>query len=179
MKHEKFKTDPIMDARQKKALQEKRKQLPEHLKKVEKMLLRLGGSFAIVRHNEQDYQALVECGEVIDGTKAISERGEPNECHLNAARAFATDPAGVDIWTGYALSKDGIWRQHSWYSKNGVVHETTQPRVAYCGIIMKDASAASFVLGQLPVAEFEPFLKKLQVPDEVIKNIVARKKAAS
>jgi hypothetical protein len=40
--------------------------------------------------------------------------------------------------TGYALSKDGIWRSHSWCfdRKTYRVVETTKKRVAYHGTVL-------------------------------------------
>lgn len=37
--------------------------------------------------------------------------------------------------TGYALSPDGLWRQHSWaYGDNLMIYETTVERVMYFGV---------------------------------------------
>ncbi len=48
--------------------------------------------------------------------------------------------------TGYALSRDGVWRQHSWcYTDNGVVVETTEKRVQYFGYVMTEDECDQFL----------------------------------
>lgn len=43
----------------------------------------------------------------------------------------------ASIGTGYALSDDGLWRQHSWgLEADGVVVETTFERRSYVGIVL-------------------------------------------
>ena len=71
-----------------------------------------------------------------------SERGEPSNCHRNAADAWKRSRSKdkIAVGTGYALSKDGVWRPHSWLfreTKIGVaIYETTEPRIAYFGAIL-------------------------------------------
>jgi hypothetical protein len=62
---------------------------------------------------------------------------QPSHCHHNAAIIAHTK--GWEMWTGLALSADGIWRVHSWAvaKKNGRgtgrLYETTMPRILYYG----------------------------------------------
>lgn len=58
--------------------------------------------------------------------------GAPRDCHDNALhlkRAHQID----DVWSGYALSEDGLWRFHSWGCQSELIVETTEPRLAYWG----------------------------------------------
>lgn len=63
---------------------------------------------------------------------------ERNHCHKNAA--VIARAKGWEMWSGLALSDDGIWRVHSWCvaKKNGRgtgrVYETTLHRVMYYGV---------------------------------------------
>lgn len=52
----------------------------------------------------------------------------------------------LDICTGYALSKDGIWRQHSWcqLKKTKQVVETTIKRIEYYGFVLSSDEAHKF-----------------------------------
>lgn len=71
--------------------------------------------------------------------------GEPISCHSNVARLFEKGEIET-ICTGYALSDDGLWRQHSWGLLDGdVVVETTQTRVSYFGIRLPPDEADDFV----------------------------------
>jgi hypothetical protein len=71
----------------------------------------------------------------------------PHECHANAA--FWEQNRGqfpVAIVSGYALSEEGLWRQHSWLIakpyRRWTVIETTVRRVLYYGVVLTDAEAA-------------------------------------
>ena len=74
------------------------------------------------------------------GSTAVLVSGEISNCHENAHALFraGVTPTGltvVALWTGYALSDDGLWRQHSWArSADDRIIETTTPRLIYFGI---------------------------------------------
>lgn len=58
---------------------------------------------------------------------------EQSECHANCEALYQKNKTHK-IYTGYALSKDGLWRNHSWIiTKNGSIIETTELRVLYLG----------------------------------------------
>ncbi len=63
-----------------------------------------------------------------------SVAGKDNDCHANVAALWVWGQV-PEIGTGYALSEDGLWRQHSWgLRESGVVVETTYARLRYVGI---------------------------------------------
>ena len=76
-------------------------------------------------------------------------RGQPNGCHANAARIVLgitrvtrAGAAGADgIGTGFALSGDGLWREHSWALDGGVLIETTERRTLYWGLVLRGDDA--------------------------------------
>jgi hypothetical protein len=63
---------------------------------------------------------------------------ERNACHWNAVELWKKDAGKFTVCTGYALSRDGLWRQHSWCINNatGRIVETTESRVLYFGFEM-------------------------------------------
>lgn len=140
-------------------LTQKSKELPKHLRRLERILLALGGRFALIKPNEPDHGKLVTRGEVKDGKDAVMVKGKPCNCHGNAARLFIEDIL-TEIWTGYALSADGIWRQHSWGWKDGKVLETTESREIYCGIQLNVEESFLFVLNNVSREEATSFLVK-------------------
>lgn len=78
---------------------------------------------------------------------ALRRRRERNACHSNSAALWARGKA-TSIGTGYALTDDGLWRQHSW-AFTGTGHrrrilETTEARDAYYGIELTGAAAVAF-----------------------------------
>lgn len=144
-------------------------------------LLRMGGGFAIIRPGERDVFDLLESGERFDG-KAEMRLGESNQCHLNAAKIYMADIVKYAIGTGYALSSDGLWRQHSWAFHVGSRDvlgrpiETTEERVLYFGLVLRDAAAVGFVLGQVSAEEREEFLVgTLKIPRADVRKMLARK----
>ena len=50
----------------------------------------------------------------------------------------------VGIGTGYALSGDGLWRQHSWGLRREGILETTVERAKYFGVLPQRDDAESF-----------------------------------
>lgn len=70
--------------------------------------------------------------------------GEDGSCHENVAILWV-DGAAAEVGTGYALSEDGLWRQHSWgVDADGTVIETTEERLRYVGVALVEVEAAKF-----------------------------------
>jgi hypothetical protein len=80
---------------------------------------------------------------VVDGASIAVRSGDPGECHRNAVGLWRTGQCDA-IATGYALSKDGLWREHSWGVRDGEPVETTVARLKYFGIVMTDDRATWF-----------------------------------
>lgn len=71
-------------------------------------------------------------------------------CHRNVSRLWLSDSrALVGIGTGYALSADGLWRQHSWGVQRRGILETTSARCAYFGVVLEEIQADSFAESNL------------------------------
>jgi hypothetical protein len=92
------------------------------------------------------------------GTRMLP--GRPNKCHHNSADCWQANKKNTRIATGYALSADGIWRQHSWCML--AIHgdlpdlslkkktgwrpvETTVKRELYFGYILTEQECEEFV----------------------------------
>jgi hypothetical protein len=113
---------------------------------LKKNLLAIGGWGVCVPHIEPDLQKILKRGRRFPG-KSKSMRGERSRCHSNSAFCWAENEDKCSICTGYALSRDGMWRQHTWvYTHNGVVVETTEKRVAYFGFVMDKKECELFHL---------------------------------
>lgn len=68
-----------------------------------------------------------------------------SSCHQNVASVWTARKFGiVGIATGYALSDDGLWRQHSWGILRDGVLETTTTRLKYFGIVLQGERADFF-----------------------------------
>lgn len=66
-------------------------------------------------------------------------------CHQNIAAIWKFQrPSIASIATGYALSEDGLWRQHSWGILQEGLLETTKERRRYFGILLNSSAADHF-----------------------------------
>lgn len=114
------------------------------------ILKKAGGYEVDLSKGEGDTKDILERGVVLYGENAKFVKGEPNQCHLNSINYWKKkkDTKDIVFMTGYALSEDGIWRQHSWLLSQGIasskVIETTTPRIAYFGYILTEEEAQAF-----------------------------------
>ena len=70
-----------------------------------------------------------------------------SHCHQNVSAAWKSKRSLhriIAIGTGYALSPDGLWRQHSWGVLRDGLLETTEARVKYFGILHHGIEADYF-----------------------------------
>lgn len=112
---------------------------------LKKILLDIGGWGAVIPHVEKDLEKILGRGRRFPG-KSKTMRGQPSQCHSNSAYCWDENRELCKICTGYALSRDGVWRQHSWcYTNNGVVVETTEKRVQYFGYVMDEDECEQFL----------------------------------
>jgi hypothetical protein len=110
----------------------------------EARLLEHGGRLAVARPDpEQLLGVLVQEGTVFDGSSAILDDSLDEDCHRNAATLWRTGHCDA-IGTGYALSVDGLWREHSWAVRDDQIVETTEPRLKYFGLVMTADKATWF-----------------------------------
>ena len=109
-------------------------------------LLKIGGG-GVAARPEEDMDALLndDLVQVWSGDyMQMSEGGAPNQCHSNSVALYDTYD-DLSIATGWALSEDGCWRQHTWcVDDNGMVIETTVPRLEYYGFILEGEKLDEF-----------------------------------
>ena len=113
---------------------------------LEQRLLALGGTRVVYVGPDPDLPHILTRGHTFPG-KATMQVGIPCRCHQNAAELWAADSARMAIATGYALSPDGLWRQHSWVilcDKPNRAIETTIARTLYFGFILTPTEAEAF-----------------------------------
>lgn len=117
---------------------------------LNRLLLSFGGHETCFPAVEEDMAKILERGQLWIGDHSILIKGEPSRCHANSSNLWLAnkDKNEVAIATGYALSKDGLWRQHTWLVQRNArsvrVIETTVKRVCYFGFVMTDAEAEKF-----------------------------------
>jgi hypothetical protein len=101
-------------------------QQPE-LERLKELLLNLGGEFLVAPPKpDQDVPMVLERGFLMSGPIMFNVM-ESSSCHRNVASIWIRKEFGVvGIATGYALSDDGLWRQHTWGVLRDGVLETTE-----------------------------------------------------
>ena len=125
----------------------------EKFNRLHNLLLRIGGCETCFPDIEEDLDKILLRGRFWPG-KSKMMRGTPNRCHANACDLWERNHSQHDmrICTGYTLSSDGCWRQHSWLrheydtptQHRARTIETTEKRIAYFGFEMTVCEAEEF-----------------------------------
>jgi len=127
---------------------EREMQVMQKALEIRDRILPFGGDVICLDLFDPDANKILQRGEFFYGGHAKLKRGEPSRCHQNAANLWYENQGKCSIATGYALSADGIWRQHSWVVQPLTVSwriwETTEKRIAYFGAILNDAECRDF-----------------------------------
>lgn len=112
-------------------------------------LLAFCGDEVVMPVYEEDYDAIMQHGQFFYGAHARLKLGAPSQCHYNSALLWDANRGRCQIATGYALSEDGLWRQHSWVMQPLTVSwriwETTKKRIAYFGVVFNDDECEDFL----------------------------------
>jgi len=111
------------------------------------LLLKIKG-VAIAPVYEEELINLLKRGELFKEKRALRRKGLPCSCHSNSAHLWVKNKRSLAIITGYALSSDGIWRQHTWLQRKSDERliETTEPRIAYYGYKLTDTESKCFAI---------------------------------
>jgi len=133
---------PALPAEQQVFLSRRNQQLllrqPRLAELRDRLQRRVPGSTVVLDEEREHLDALLKRGTLAQAPAWTFDfvEGARNACHWNTAKIHRRDPKRFDIATGYALSDDGLWRQHSWIVVRSakVIVETTVPRLAYFGI---------------------------------------------
>lgn len=94
---------------------------------------------------------IAEMGEVRPTDRLQVRPMQANDCHINAAVLWRAGEV-PSIGTGYAMSDDRLWREHSWgVTSEGLIVETTVQRATYFGFVFEGPSACWFADWILPL----------------------------
>ena len=128
---------------------EKEPYIDPKLYELREKLLSFGGEATCLPGEEEDIDDILNSGQFWFGSESVMLKGEPCNCHRNACALYQDNIYGdMRICTGYALSNDGMWRQHSWLvlhqNEENIIIETTEPRIAYFGFVMSKKQCEKF-----------------------------------
>lgn len=115
-------------------------QMDNRLFELRAKLLDFAGEAVCLPDYEEDLDNILKYGQFWLGNNVKHMKGEPSHCHSNASNLWEQNKDITNICTGYALSDDGLWRQHSWLiwhkARSNQIVETTTSRIAYYGFVM-------------------------------------------
>lgn len=116
---------------------------------LKKLLFQFGGEACVLVFKDPDKERIISRGILIVPTMINRIPGDPCECHKNSAKYWKRmkrkKSTAASIMTGYALSEDGVWRQHTWaLNAIGDVVESTEERVGYFGFALTEKEAQKF-----------------------------------
>jgi hypothetical protein len=131
-------------------LQKRLRNAIEHqpeLKALRRLLLSIDGTELVAPScPDADLLLLLERGFVMAGGVRLKNM-IASECHRNVAKLWAKKKKDVvGLGTGYGMTDDGLWRQHSWLVLRQGILETTKERTHYFGILLQGQAAADFVI---------------------------------
>lgn len=114
--------------------------MDERLFELRDKLLDFAGESVCLPGCEEDLDNILNYGQFWVGNNIKMMRGEPSQCHANSCNLWEQNKDTTRICTGYALSNDGMWRQHSWLiwhkARSNQIVETTKQRILYYGFVM-------------------------------------------
>jgi hypothetical protein len=115
------------------------------MKQLKSLLLSFGGDFVVAPPKaDPDVPRLLRSGFLMSGP-ILTKLMKTSMCHQNVSTVWTKGQKGlIGIATGYALSDDDLWRQHTWGLMRDGVLESTEARLKYFGILLQDAAADSF-----------------------------------
>jgi len=110
------------------------------------ILLSNGGALAVPPRDPDPLLGMLqEQGTVHSSLNVIYVGGNDSDCHRNVAALWRSGQAAF-IGTGYALSDDELWREHSWaWDHQGQLLETTMARSCYFGLRFEVKNCQWFV----------------------------------
>lgn len=113
-------------------------------------LVAIAGHEACLPPSDGHLDLIEARGELWMGRGSRKIAGKACRCHANSLAYWAAHRGdGVVVATGYALTGDGMWRQHTWCVRlgrdGGRVLETTEPRVLYFGTTLTEAETLEWM----------------------------------
>ena len=135
--------------------------------RMEKKLLQHGGESAQRPGCDPQIGAVLDRGSLFSG-RQVRVRGTPNECHANAGELWMQHEGAISLCTGYALTKEGIWLQHSWcvttvdHEKRLILETTEVDWEKHFGCVLDEQE--SFRLAMANVQQEKTFRMLAELP---------------
>ena len=121
------------------------------LRRLRSHLLSMGGEEVVFHPDFPEYRpdVLVSQGRIYPQEQYEFYELWSSLCHFNTFFLCSITNGRARYITGYALSEDGLWRQHSWAVDNGILVETTEGRVIYYGVELSEEEIVAFASAEV------------------------------
>jgi hypothetical protein len=129
-----------------------------HWTAMAERLLQMGGVDAVKPDGDTQIAKVLERGLLHEG-KLVRLLGEPNQCHANASQVWIKSDGEALLCTGYALTENQSWLQHSWCvatvdDHGQVILETTDPDwKKYFGFVLDEEESFVFAIANIKPKE--------------------------
>lgn len=111
-------------------------------------LLTFAGREVCMPIADYDINEILTRGQIWYGDRVVMRTGAQSQCHRNSANLWHKNKDRYVLCTGYALTEDWMWRQHSWLveprKRKPQIIETTTHRILYFGFGMTPEEAQKF-----------------------------------
>jgi hypothetical protein len=158
----------MITERQKRFLDRRFREAAVHqpdLEALRELLLAIGGTYLVVPPSSDSLlRFVIDAGFVMAGP-VVRRTMAKSKCHRNVAKLWTENQCRlVGIGTGYSLSDDGLWRQHSWGLRREELLETTVLRVKYFGILLQHGDADLFAMANLADISARSWQTRSRIP---------------
>jgi hypothetical protein len=141
---------------------------------VEK-LLQHGGEAAQRPTCDPQIGSVLDRGFLFNG-RQVRVQGTPNACHANAAEVWMRHEGAMGLCTGYALTKEGIWLQHSWCVTTGdqgkklILETTAVDWEKHFGCVLDEQQSFVFAMANIPREKTLRLFAELPLLQEKLKR---------
>lgn len=129
------------------------RQAPPEIWTLRDGLVAMGGEEVCLPGYEPDLEKIIARGQLWGRSDMVMRGGQPSHCHSNSAFLWESSQDRMALATGFALSDDGVWRQHTWCIEPAATRartvETTERRELYFGFVMTLAETLKFAATEL------------------------------
>lgn len=129
------------------------RQAPQEIWTLRDGLVAMGGEEVCLPPNEPDLEKILARGQLWGRSDVVARGGRASQCHSNSAFLWESAQDRMVVASGFALSDDGVWRQHSWClevaQNTARTVETTRGRELYFGYVLTLAETLKFAAAEI------------------------------
>lgn len=127
---------------------EKKCKTDSSLINLREFILVFGGEEVCIPNNEEEATNILHRGQLWLGDRVVCAKGAYSNAHQNVAHLWSFNENKTRIATGIVLTKEGIWKRHSWLILQKRPHnkiiDSTDSNFLYFGYILNHSECNEF-----------------------------------